>query len=728
MPRAAFTEGVSDTDPHASLEKVLDEDNLKWVEAQNKVTVDRLGEIRGTKTYERILEALDSKDKIPAAYEIGDKLYNFWQDDQHVQGIWRRASLDSYKSDNVEWETVLDIDALPPPTKDTAKTWVWHGSNLLDDGNFDRCLISLSPGGSDADTTREFCLKTNSFVEGGFEMLEPAKSQVGWRSRDEVLVGTDFDGDGECLTDSGYPRVCRSWKRGTPLSEAKTVFEGEKSDISASQYAYTDHGVAHEFRVRSLTFYTAKYWHRTPANLDKVSAADDDTPFAEVPIQEDAQVSTFGSMALITLRSDWTVSDRTFKQGSLISCKFSELMASDLSKAQVLFEPTASRSLESETATKNYLVLKVLEDVRSTLVTYRFDGDKFVEHSTGGGIAVGEDVSVQGLNRFSDQDDRVWLWRDGYLRVDALDIGDAATLDKTQQVKTKPGFFNSDGLTVDQHFATSKDGTKIPYFVQRRSDMKFDGSTPTLVDAYGGFEISMTPHYSAGVGIGWLERGGCKVIANVRGGGEYGPSWHQAALKEKRYKAYEDVEAVAADVIKRGISSTEKLAVIGGSNGGLMVGNMITRPVASSLFGAAVCQVPLLDMKRYSHLLAGASWMAEYGDPDTDEWSFLRQHSPYQLLRHDRLGIAEDGVSMEADDKWTCPKVLFTTSTRDDRVHPGHARKMVKALLEDAPAEKVPLCLYWENTEGGHGGAADNKQRAYMWALTYAFLAEVLGL
>ena len=258
MPRAAFTEGVSDTDPHASLEKVLDEDNLKWVEQQNKVTVDRLGEIRGTKTYERILEALDSKDKIPAAYEIGDKLYNFWQDDQHVQGIWRRASLDSYKSDNVEWETVLDIDALPPPTKDTAKTWVWHGSNLLDDGNFDRCLISLSPGGSDADTTREFCLKSNSFVEGGFEMLEPAKSQVGWRSRDEVLVGTDFDGDGECLTDSGYPRVCRSWKRGTPLSEAKTVFEGEKSDISASQYAYTDHGVAHEFRVRSLTFYTVR--------------------------------------------------------------------------------------------------------------------------------------------------------------------------------------------------------------------------------------------------------------------------------------------------------------------------------------------------------------------------------------------------------------------------------------------------------------------------------------
>jgi prolyl oligopeptidase len=263
----------------------------------------------------------------------------------------------------------------------------------------------------------------------------------------------------------------------------------------------------------------------------------------------------------------------------------------------------------------------------------------------------------------------------------------------------------------------------------RREDLAFDGSNPTLVDAYGGFEISLTPGYSAGVGVGWLERGGVKVIANIRGGGEYGPRWHQAALKAKRFKAYEDLEAVAQDVVDRGISSPPKLAVIGGSNGGLMVGNAITRPRASALFGAAVCQVPLLDMKRYSHLLAGASWMAEYGDPDTDDWAFLRDHSPYQKLRHDRLGIPEDGGGAAAPDAdWTCPRVLFTTSTRDDRVHPGHARKMVKALLDEAPKDKVPLCLYWENTEGGHGGAADNKQRAFMWALTYNFLADVLGL
>merc|ERR1712238_354665 len=301
--------------------------------------------------------------------------------------------------------------------------------------------------------------------------------------------------------------------------------------------------------------------------------------------------------------------------------------------------------------------------------------------------------------------------------------------------------FNTEGLCVEQHFCTSKDGTKIPYFLQRRKDLVYDSSNPTLVDAYGGFRISRLPSYAAGVGVGWLEKGAVKVIANIRGGGEYGPKWHQAALREKRFKCYEDVEAVAQDLIKRGVTSPSKMACIGGSNGGLMVGNLITRPISSKLFGAAVCQVPLLDMKVYSHLLAGASWQAEYGNPDDpEEWKYLRNHSPYHLLRHDNLGISEEGVT--DDDKidngrdrvlknpdWVCPKVLFTTSTRDDRVHPGHARKMVRALLEEAqPQGKAPEVFYWENTEGGHGGAADNKQRAHMWALTYSMLKQTLGL
>ncbi|KAH8063377.1 serine-type exopeptidase [Aureococcus anophagefferens] len=595
---SAFTEGVCDGDPHASLETVLDADNL-------------------------------NKEKIPGAYEIGEpgegRLYNFWQDDEHFG--------------------------------DTAATWVWHGSSLLDDGNHDRALISLSPGGSDADTTREFDLTTNAFVDakdGGFAMPTPAKTQIAYRGRDECLVGTDFGGDGSALTDSGYPRVVKSWKRGTPLDDAVTVFEGEKQDIAASQYCYKDRGVLHEFRVRSLTFYTSKHWYRSPKA--GALAHEDATPFAEVPIPADANIGTFGACALVTLRSDWTAGCETYAQGSLLSVDLEALVAGDLSNVTALFTPTEARSLEDTTETRDFLVLKVLEDVRTKLVTYRYAAGAWSLHDdgSGGAVGVGEDVAVQAVNRRADADNKVYVWRDGYL---------------------------------------------VPYFVMRREDLAFDGSNPTLVDAYGGFEISLTPGYSAGVGVGWLERGGVKVIANIRGGGEYA-RWHQAALKAKRFKAYEDLEAVAQDVVDRGISSPPKLAVIGGSNGGLMVGNAITRPRASALFGAAVCQVPLLDMKRYSHLLAGASWMAEYGDPDTDDWAFLRDHSPYQKLRHDRLGIPEDGEGAAAPDAdWTCPRVLFTTSTRDDR-----------------------------NTEGGHGGAADNKQRAFMWALTYNFLADVLGL
>ena len=734
---SAFTEGVCDGDPHASLETVLDADNLKWVEARNAEAIARVGDPSKTKTFERILGCLDSKEKIPGAYEIGEpgegRLYNFWQDDEHVQGIWRSTTAASFASGSPEWTTALDLDALDPPEfGDTAATWVWHGSSLLDDGNHDRALISLSPGGSDADTTREFDLTTNAFVDakdGGFAMPTPAKTQIAYRGRDECLVGTDFGGDGSALTDSGYPRVVKSWKRGTPLDDAVTVFEGEKQDIAASQYCYKDRGLLHEFRVRSLTFYTSKHWYRSPKA--GVLAHEDATPFAEVPIPADATIGTFGACALVTLRSDWTAGGETYAQGSLLSVDLEALVAGDLSNVTALFTPTEARSLEDTTETRDFLVLKVLEDVRTKLVTYRYAAGAWSLHDdgSGGAVGVGEDVAVQAVNRRADADNKVYVWRDGYLVVDVLETADAADLAATTVLKTKPAMFDASGLTVDQHFATSADGTKVPYFVMRREDLAFDGSNPTLVDAYGGFEISLTPGYSAGVGVGWLERGGVKVIANIRGGGEYGPRWHQAALKAKRFKAYEDLEAVAQDVVDRGISSPPKLAVIGGSNGGLMVGNAITRPRASALFGAAVCQVPLLDMKRYSHLLAGASWRGEYGDPDTDDWAFLRDHSPYQKLRHDRLGIPEGGGGAAAPDAdWTCPRVLFTTSTRDDRVHPGHARKMVKALLEEAPKDKVPLCLYWENTEGGHGGAADNKQRAFMWALTYNFLADVLGL
>ena len=608
----------------------------------------------------------------------------------------------------------------------------------------------LSPGGSDADTAREFDLKTEQFVDAdgpdrGFALDQPAKTRIAYRSRDEVLVGTDFGQDGSTLTDSGYPRVVKSWKRGTPIDQAVTVFEGEQTDIAAHQYAFHDRGFVHEFQLRSITFYTSKYFYRslTADGIASTTADEETTPFKEVPIPEDAELGVFADMAMITLRSDFEApsTGSTFKAGSLVTLPISELMENDWSSAFAMFEPTPNRSLSSTSETKDYNILKILEDVKTNLEFWQYANKCWTKQggddtNDGGAIPVGQDVSVGSHCRDSSADNKLWLWRDGYLVPDTLEMASAEDCcAKTEHIKSKPAMFSADGLCVEQHFCRSADGTQIPYFVMRKKDLVMDGSNPVLLDAYGGFEISMLPGYSAGVGAGWLERGGTKVVANIRGGGEYGPTWHQAALKEKRYKCFEDMEAVAQDLIDKKLTSREKLACIGGSNGGLLVGNLITRPIASSLFGAAVCQVPLLDMKKYTKLLAGASWAGEYGDPDTDDWTFLRKHSPYHLLRNDILGkpelgddkiLGEPTESTNAD--WTCPKTLFTTSTRDDRVHPGHARKMVAALLEEAGTEKAPQVLYWENTEGGHGGAADNSQRAYMWALTYNFLAMTLGL
>lgn len=747
-------------DPHKWLEEVLGEKQLEWVKERNADCIKALGDPKETETYKKILSILDSKDKIPHIYRIGGiqgkHFYDFWQDAKHVQGIWRRCTLESFRAKEPDFTTVIDVDALPPPQHETAKSWVWHGSTLLEDGpgtTCDRALIKLSPGGSDADTVREFDLVSERWVEPdaeGFALPTPAKTTVGWRSRNELLVGTDFGGDGSTLTDSGYPRVVKSWKRGTPLDSAVTVFEGEQTDVAADQYVAHDRGFVHEFQVRAITFYTSSYKYRKMPSAEHVwssSAAEESIPFVPVPIPEDAEISTFADCALITLRSSWKPPGSVveYAAGAYLAAPMDDVIADTWSRVVVLFAPTDSTSLEDKTDTKDYMVLKILEHVRTKLVIWRYEGGGVwkLQSSTASADAVGlgEDVNVQSIDRFCDADNQVWLWRFGFLTPETLEL--ASVVDGcsvTEKLKSKPTMFDSSGLQVEQGFATSADGTRIPYWVMRRTDLPMDGSTPTLLDAYGGFEISETPFYSGGVGAGWLEKGGVKVVANIRGGGEYGPKWHQAGLKSKRHKCYEDVEAVAQDLVDRKITSPPKLAVIGGSNGGLMVGNMLCRPVSSKLFGAAVCQVPLLDMRVYSKLLAGASWMAEFGDPDVpEEWTFVRRHSPYHMLRHDCLKLPEADTTGDesrsaaaapgAADVWTCPQVLFTTSTRDDRVHPGHARKMVAALLNEAqPIGKAPTVYYWENVEGGHGGAADNKQRAYMWALTYRFLAVQLGL
>jgi len=595
-------------DPHKWLEDVLGDKQLEWVRARNADCISALGEPKETETYRRILAILDSKDKIPQAFRIGGKdgqyLYNFWQDDQHVQGIWRKCTLQSYLTPTPEWSTVIDVDALPPPTVGTAKTWVWHGSTLLDDGPkgvTDRALIKLSPGGSDADTMREFDLKSDTWVEvknAGFTMPTPAKSQVLYRTRDELLVGSDFGGDGSCLTDSGYPRVVRSWKRGTPIEEAVTVFEGEQTDVAASQYSYHDRGFVHELQVRSITFYTSAYKYRRldDDKLHSMTANEDPSPFVDVPIPNDAEFATFGDSAMIELRSDWQPPgcSKTFLAGSLLAAPLDDVVKDSWANATLLFEPTATRSLSSKTDTKDYLILTVLEDVCTSLMFWKYAGNSWeLQETSSDAVPVGESVRVQSLDRASDADNVVWLWRDGFLVPDSVDLANAENCCASPEtIKSKPAEFDASGLCVEQHFAKSLDGTRVPYFVIRPAEMPMDGSVPTLVNAYGGFEISMTPAYSAGMGAGWMEAGGVRVVANIRGGGEYGPRWHQAALKEKRHKAYEDLEAVAQDLITRGIASPAKLAVMGGSNGGLLVGNMLCRPVASTVFGAAVCQVP----------------------------------------------------------------------------------------------------------------------------------------
>jgi len=537
---AAVTATETAADPHAWLEDVLGAKQLDWVEKCNQKCIETVGEPKETEAYTRIKNILDSKDKIPHAYRIGNsadsKYFNFWQDANHVQGIWRRTSLESYKSKDPQWTTVLDLDALPPPTTDTAKTWVWHGSTLLDEGpksKWDRAIIRLSPGGSDADTAREFDLKTEQFVDPngpdrGFALLQPAKTRIAYRSRDEVLVGTDFGQDGSTLTDSGYPRVVKAWRRGTPIEEAVTVFEGEQTDIAANQYAFHDRGFVHEFQLRSITFYTSKYFYRslTAEGIETTTADEESTPFKEVPIPEDAELGMFADMAMITLRSDFVApaTGVTFKTGSLVTLPMSELMENEWTNAFAMFEPTPNRSLSSTSESKDYTILKILEDVKTKLEFWRYSAETKSWTKQGGdgdegAVPVGQDVSVGSHCRDSSADNNLWLWRDGYLVPDTLEMASAEDCcAQTEHIKSKPAMFDTDGLCVEQHFATSADGTKIPYFVMRKKDLVMDGSNPVLLDAYGGFEISMLPGYSAGVGAGWLERGGTKVVANIRGG------------------------------------------------------------------------------------------------------------------------------------------------------------------------------------------------------------------
>jgi len=672
-------------DPYQWLEEIEGARALAWVREHNARTE---AELAATPQF-RQLEAdirtiLDSDAKIPYVEKIGDFYYNLWKDKDHARGIWRRTTLAEYRKPNPAWETVLDIDALNAAEQET---WVWHGAQCLKPDNT-RCLIALSRGGSDADVTREFDLISKTWVEGGF-YRPAAKGGLGWIDADTVYVYTDF-GQGS-LTSSGYPRIVKEWKRGTPLEAAKVVYEGKVDDMYIAAGHDPTPGFERDFVTRTIAFYNDELYLR-----DKGGA------LVKVDAPNSANKSVHRQWLGLELREPWTVGGRTYQAGSFLVTHFDAFMAGER-QFDVLFEPTDTTSLAGVTFTADHIVLNVMQDVKNRLSVLTHRDGTWAARSLQVGHSPFGAISASAVD--SQESNALWLTVTDYLTPTTLlltDVGQAQA--RIEPLKAMPAFFDASGDVIEQHFATSRDGTRVPYFLVRPKDLGFDGTAPTLLYGYGGFEISLTPGYSGGIGKGWLEKGGVYAVANIRGGGEYGPRWHQAALKANRHKAYEDFAAVAQDLVARKVTSPEHLGAQGGSNGGLLMGNMLTR--YPQLFGAIVVQVPLLDMKRYSHLLAGASWMAEYGDPDTADWEYIRTFSPYHLF----------------DPGKTYPPTLFMTSTRDDRVHPGHARKMAAKMLDAGKDVR-----YYENIEGGHGGAADNAQAAHMSALAYTFLWDQLS-
>ncbi|MGY0612787.1 prolyl oligopeptidase family serine peptidase [Luteimonas sp. A501] len=679
---ATAQEDAEVTDPYQWLEDVEGEKQLAWVREQNAKAEAELVDTPGFKALEAdLLAVYDSDDKIPGVYKQGDWYYNFWKDSRHERGIWRRTTLDEYRKPQPKWETVLDLDAL---NKAEGENWVWHGANCLRP-EYERCLVALSRGGADADVTREFDLSTQTWVEDGF-FRDEAKGALQWIDRDTVYVFTDF-GDGT-LTSSGYPRIAKEWKRGTPMDAATVVYEGQADDMYIS--AGHDHtpGFERDFVIRTIAFYN-----------DELYLREDDGSLTKVDVPNSAQKSVQREWLGLELREPWEIGGKTYKAGSLLAAKFDDYMAGKR-EFDVLFEPTDTTSLAGATFTKSHLVLNVLDDVKNRLHVLTPGADGWTRSEFAGAPEIGT-VGVSAVD--SDESDALWMTVTDYLTPSTLSLVEVGG--KPEVLKTMPAFFDASKHVIEQHFATSKDGTKVPYFLVHPKGMALDGSNPTLLYGYGGFEISLTPGYSGGVGKGWLEKGGTYAVANIRGGGEYGPRWHQAALKANRHKAYEDFAAVARDMIERKITSPAHLGIRGGSNGGLLTGNMLTQ--YPELFGAVVIQVPLLDMQRYHKLLAGASWMAEYGNPDIpEEWEFIKTFSPYHLF----------------DEAKDYPPTLILTSTRDDRVHPGHARKM-HALMSEAGKD----VRYYENIEGGHGGAANNRQAAHMDALYLTFLWQQIG-
>ena len=668
---------TAENDPYLWLEEVEGEKALAWVRERNARSQGRLEkDERYAPTEKAIREIVLAQDRIPLPALYGGWVFNFWQDEKNVRGLWRRTTLEEYRKAKPEWQVLIDLDEL---ARAENENWVWKGEVCLPPAH-DLCLVELSRGGKDAVVVREFDLTRRAFVAGGFELPE-AKSSVAWMDRDTIFVGTDF-GPGS-LTESGYPRIVKVWKRGTPLDQARTVFEGDVKDVASWGVTY--------FRPEGNTAVVSRgrEFFRQEDHLYR------DGRLTRLPFPDDAKLQQFfGGRAFALLRSEWKAGARTFPSGAAVAVPLDAL--TDPARIELVLEPTERMSIQGLGATRSALYATTVEDVKGRILR--------LERGEGGRwTSAPEPYPDHGVASFLSADDfadEPIVYYSSFLVPATVYLSRPGAAPEV--IKRSPERFDAGGAAVEQHFARSRDGTRIPYFVVRPA--KTTGPAPTLLDGYGGFEVSMTPFYLGNVGKVWTEKGGVYVLANLRGGGEYGPHWHEAALKENRPKVFEDMIAVAEDLVARKITTPRQLAITGGSNGGLTVGaTFIRRP---DLFAAVLCEVPLLDMLRYTKLLAGASWAAEYGDPDDPAMrGIIRAYSPYQNL----------------DGKARYPEVFFLTSTKDDRVHPGHARKMAARMEEMGHPH-----LYFENIEGGHGAAANLEQYIRRKTLITVFLYQKL--
>ncbi|MDP1631091.1 MAG: prolyl oligopeptidase family serine peptidase [Caulobacter sp.] len=670
-------------DPFTWMEEIEGTRALDWARAENARSLPVLqDDPRYAGLHDAALKILQASDRIPMVAFKGDgTLSNFWQDADHVRGLWRRTSLDSYRTTAPVWETVLDFDAL---AKAEGKNWVYKGTSCLPPE--DRyCLVQLSDGGKDAVTLREFDAVTRAFVEDGF-VSPDGKQNVTWLDRDTLLIARDW-GEGT-MTKSSYPFVLKTWKRGTPLTAATEIYRGTVDDVAVSPFVLreADGAVQAVMAVRSPSFFESEYvliTDKGPVTL----------PF---PMKSSVQGLLAGRV-IFTLEEDWAVFD--LKQGDLAAVDLAALKADPATaKPSLILRPTARQSVEEINISKGRLIVGLLEDVTGQALVFAPTADGWSQSR----LDLPANVSI-GVGSTSETDDRVFFTVTGYLTPSSLWLADAAS-GEVEMIKTLAPRFDAGEHVVEQLWATSKDGTKVPYFVVRPKGLKYDGTAPTLLYAYGGFQVSMTPGYSATVGKLWLERGGVYVVANIRGGGEFGPAWHQAGLKADRQKVYDDFFAVSEDLIARKITNPRRLGVMGGSNGGLLMGVALTqRP---ELYNAVVIQVPLFDMLNYTRMGAGASWVGEYGNPALpEERAWIAAYDPYSNLRAGR----------------DYPEALIVTSTKDDRVHPAHARKAAARL--EALGYRY---LYYENIDGGHSAAANLAETATRVALEFTYLSQRL--